>query len=118
MKNNKRPSIRMRLLAWMMAAIMMCTGLNVTAYAQEISFDEGYALEQQEEQVTDEENAEEIQQDEADPEISFEGPWDTEDTDEDDITIEDAQVQDDTDTEETDADEVDVFSAADDQNGR
>ena len=54
MKNNKRPSIRMRLLAWMMAAIMMCTGLNVTAYAQEISFDEGYALEQQEEQVTDE----------------------------------------------------------------
>lgn len=116
MKNNKRPSIRMRLLAWMMAVIMMCTGLNVTAYAQEISFDEGYALEQQEEQVTDEENAEEIQQDEADTEISFEGPWDTEDTDEDDITIEDAQVQDDTDTEETDADEVDVFSAADDQN--
>ena len=122
MKNNKRPSIRMRLLAWMMAAIMMCTGLNVTAYAQEISFDEGYALEQQEEQVTDEENAEEIQQDYADDEsisdaeISFEGPWDTEDTDEDDITIEDAQVQDDTDTEETDADEVDVFSAADDQN--
>ena len=116
MKNNKRPSIRMRLLAWMMAAIMMCTGLNVTAYAQEISFDEGYALEQQEEQVTDEENAEEIQQDEADPEISFEGPWDTEDTDEDDITIEDAQVQDDTDTEETDADEVEVFSDADDQN--
>lgn len=125
MKNNKRPSIRMRLLAWMMAAIMMCTGLNVTAYAQEISFDEGYALEQQEEQVTDEENAEEIQQDYADDEsisdaeISFEGPQDTEDTDdtdEDDITIEDAQVQDDTDTEETDADEVDVFSAADDQN--
>ena len=116
MKNNKRPSIRMRLLAWMMAVIMMCTGLNVTAYAQEISFDEGYALEQQEEQVTDEENAEEIQQDEADTEISFEGPWDTEDTDEDDITIEDAQVQDDTDTEETDADEVDVFSDADDQN--
>ena len=116
MKNNKRPSIRMRLLAWMMAAIMMCTGLNVTAYAQEISFDEGYALEQQEEQVTDEENAEEIQQDEADPEISFEGPRDTEDTDEDDITIEDAQVQDDTDTEETDADEVEVFSDADDQN--
>ena len=116
MKNNKRPSIRMRLLAWMMAAIMMCTGLNVTAYAQEISFDEGYALEQQEEQVTDEENAEEIQQDEADTEISFEGPWDTEDTDEDDITIEDAQVQDDTDTEETDADEVEVFSDADDQN--
>lgn len=122
MKNNKRPSIRMRLLAWMMAAIMMCTGLNVTAYAQEISFDEGYALEQQEEQVTDEGNAEEIQQDYADDEsisdaeISFEGPQDTEDTDEDDITIEDAQVQDDTDTEETDADEVDVFSAADDQN--
>ena len=116
MKNNKRPSIRMRLLAWMMAVIMMCTGLNVTAYAQEISFDEGYAPEQQEEQVTDEENAEEIQQDEADTEISFEGPWDTEDTDEDDITIEDAQVQDDTDTEETDADEVDVFSDADDQN--
>ena len=122
MKNNKRPSIRMRFLAWLMAAIMMCTGLNVTAYAQEISFDEGYALEQQEEQVTDEENAEEIQQDYADDEsisdaeISFEGPQDTEDTDEDDITIEDAQVQDDTDTEETDADEVDVFSAADDQN--
>lgn len=122
MKNNKRPSIRMRLLAWMMAAIMMCTGLNVTAYAQEISFDEGYALEQQEEQVTDEGNAEEIQQNYADDEsisdaeISFEGPQDTEDTDEDDITIEDAQVQDDTDTEETDADEVDVFSAADDQN--
>ena len=61
MKNNKRPSIRMRFLAWLMAAIMMCTGLNVTAYAQEISFDEGYALEQQE-QVTDEGNAEEIQQ--------------------------------------------------------
>lgn len=122
MKNNKRPSIRMRLLAWLMAAIMMCTGLNVTAYAQEISFDEGYALEQQEEQVTDEGNAEEIQQNYADDEsisdaeISFEGPQDTEDTDEDDITIEDAQVQDDTDTEETDADEVDVFSAADDQN--
>ena len=52
----------------------------------------------------------------SDAEISFEGPQDTEDTDEDDITIEDAQVQDDTDTEETDADEVDVFSAADDQN--
>ena len=122
MKNNKRPSIRMRFLAWLMAAIMMCTGLNVTAYAQEISFDEGYALEQQEEQVTDEGNAEEIQQNYADDEsisdaeISFEGPQDTEDTDEDDITIEDAQVQDDTDTEETDADEVDVFSAADDQN--
>ena len=116
MKNNKRPSIRMRLLAWMMAAIMMCTGLNVTAYAQEISFDEGYALEQQEEQVTDEENAEEIQQDEADTENSFEGPWDTEDTDEDDITIEDAQVQDDTDTEKTDVDEAEVFSDADDQN--
>ena len=116
MKNNKRPSIRMRLLAWMMAAIMMCTGLNVTAYAQEISFDEGYALEQQEEQVTDEENAEEIQQDEADTEISFEGPWDTEDTDEDDITIEDAQAQDDADTEETDTDEVEVFGDADDQN--
>lgn len=122
MKNNKRPSMRMRFLAWLMAAIMMCTGLNVTAYAQEISFDEGYALEQQEEQVTDEGNAEEIQQNYADDEsisdaeISFEGPQDTEDTDEDDITIEDAQVQDDTDTEETDADEVDVFSAADDQN--
>ena len=122
MKNNKRPSIRMRFLAWLMAAIMMCTGLNVTAYAQEISFDEGYALEQQEEQATDEGNAEEIQQNYADDEsisdaeISFEGPQDTEDTDEDDITIEDAQVQDDTDTEETDADEVDVFSAADDQN--
>ena len=116
MKNNKRPSIRMRLLAWMMAAIMMCTGLNVTAYAQEISFDEGYALEQQEEQVTDEENAEEIQQDEADTEISFEGPWDTEDTDEDDITIEDAQSQDDADTQETDTDEVEVFGDADDQN--
>lgn len=122
MKNNKRPSIRMRFLAWLMAAIMMCTGLNVTAYAQEISFDEGYALEQQEEQVTDEGNAEEIQQNYADDEsisdaeISFEGPQDNEDTDEDDITIEDAQVQDDTDTEETDADEVDVFSAADDQN--
>lgn len=116
MKNNKRPSIRMRLLAWMMAAIMMCTGLNVTAYAQEISFDDGYALEQQEEQVTDEKTAEEIQQDDSDTEISFEGPWDTEDTDEDDITIEDAQAQDDSDTEEADADEVDVFSDADDQN--
>ena len=63
MKNNKRPSIRMRLLAWMMAAIMMCTGLNVTAYAHEISFDDGYALEEQEEQVTDEKTAQEIQQD-------------------------------------------------------
>ena len=116
MKNNKRPSIRMRLLAWMMAAIMMCTGLNVTAYAQEISFDEGYALEQQEEQVTDEENAKEIQQDDSDTEISFEDPQNTEDTDEDEITIEDAQAQDDSDTEEADADEVDVFSDADDQN--
>ena len=44
MKNNKRPSIRMRLLAWMMAVIRICTGLNVTAYAHEISCDDVYAL--------------------------------------------------------------------------
>ena len=109
MKNNKRPSNRMRFLAWLMAAIMMCTGLNVTAYAQEISFDDGYALEQQEEQVEDEGTAEEIQQDDADDEnisdadISFE---DSEDTEDEEITIEDAQ-------DEEDAEETDVFTDAD-----
>lgn len=47
MQTNKKTPIRMRLLAWLMAMVMMCTSISVPAFAEEIMSDDEATIELQ-----------------------------------------------------------------------
>lgn len=45
MKGNKKTSAPMKLLAWLMMVVMVSTNVSVPAFAEEISFDDGFSAE-------------------------------------------------------------------------
>ena len=40
MENNQKTSTRMRMLAWLMALVMMCTSINVSVFAESIGYED------------------------------------------------------------------------------
>ena len=50
MKQEHKKTFKGRLLAWVLTFAMLCTGMNVTAFAQDMSFDDGTITEVQTEE--------------------------------------------------------------------
>ena len=51
MKQEHKKTFKGRLLAWVLTFAMLCTGMNVTAFAQDMSFDDGTVTEVQTEEL-------------------------------------------------------------------
>lgn len=62
MRNNQKTSTRMRLLAWLMAMVMMCTSINVSVFAESIGYeDAAVEMQSMDESLVDVEEVEEAE---------------------------------------------------------
>ena len=78
--NKKRSSGRMRILAWILTAVMLCTGMNTTVFAENITFEDEITTEAS---VNDEADVQINAEDEDTPEAEIqEEPEDEESEDE------------------------------------